>query len=70
MIGWIGLGLLMIAYLVLVTQWHKLFIPIDAVASFLLTIHASMIGDVVFIIVNGWITIILSIKWYKKQFKI
>ena len=70
MIGWIGLGLLMIAYFVLVTRWHKLFIPIDALASFILTIHAVMIGDVVFTIVNGWITMILSIKWYKKQLEI
>ena len=53
MIGWIGLGLLMLAYLALVTRWSKFFIPIDAVASFLLTIHASMIGDMVFVIVNG-----------------
>jgi len=68
MIGWIGLGLLMLAYLALVTtKWSKFFIPIDAVASGLLTIHAAMIGDIVFVIVNGWITIILSIKWYKNE---
>ena len=49
MIGWIGLGLLMLAYLILITKWSRFFIPIDAVASFLLTIHASMIGDIVFV---------------------
>ena len=70
MIGWIGLGLLMFAYFVLVTQWYKLFIPIDTLASFILTIHAIMIDDIVFTMVNGWITLILSIKWYKKQLEI
>ncbi len=68
MIGWIGLGLLMLAYLALVTKWSRFFIPVDAIASFLLTIHAFLINDVVFVIVNGWITIILSIKWYKNEF--
>tara|TARA_R100001377_G_C3108158_1_gene81560 strand:+ start:69 stop:278 length:210 start_codon:yes stop_codon:yes gene_type:complete len=67
MIGWLGLGLLMLAYLVLVTKWSRFFIPMDAVASFILTIHAVMIHDVVFTMVNGWITIILSIKWYKNE---
>ena len=67
MIGWLGLGLLMLAYLVLVTKWSRFFIPMDAVASFILTIHAVMIDDVVFTMVNGWITIILSIKWYKNE---
>jgi|ETNmetMinimDraft_4_1059912.scaffolds.fasta_scaffold243145_2 hypothetical protein len=70
MIGWIGLGLLVLAYFVLVTQWYKLFIPIDTLASFILTIHAIMIDDIVFTMVNGWITLILSIKWYKKQLEI
>ncbi|MBC8421999.1 MAG: hypothetical protein H8E03_01110 [Pelagibacteraceae bacterium] len=70
MVGWVGVILLMFAYLTLVTKWDKLFIPIDAIASYILTIHAYIISDVVFIIVNGWIAILLSIKWYKKQLKI
>ena len=70
MIGWIGLGLLVLAYLVLVTKWKKLFIPIDAVASFILTIHAFPINDIVFLLVNGWITIILVYKWYQKDFEV
>ena len=70
MIGWIGLGLLMLAYLVLITKWNKLFIPIDAVASFILTIHAFMSQDMVFLLVNGWSTIILGYKWYKREFSV
>ncbi len=70
MIGWIGLSLLMFAYLILLTQWDKFFIPIDTIASLTLTIHALMINDIVFVIVNGWITIILGIKWYKKELKV
>jgi hypothetical protein len=70
MIGWIGLILLMLAYLVLVTRWSKLFIPIDTIASLVLTIHAFSINDVVFLLVNGWITVILAYKWYKRELTI
>ncbi len=70
MIGWIGLILLMLAYLMLVTKWSKLFIPIDTIASLVLTIHAFLINDMVFLLVNGWITIILAYKWYKRELTI
>ena len=70
MIGWIGLGLLMLAYLALVTKWSRFFIPVDTVASFLLTLHAYTINDRVFLIVNGWITIILAVKWYRNQLEV
>lgn len=67
MIGWIGLFLLMTAYGVLITKWSRLFIPIDTIASLILTIYAFLINDIVFLLVNGWITIILAYKWYKKE---
>lgn len=70
MIGWIGLILLMLAYLMLVTRWSKLFIPIDTIASLVLTIHAFSINDVVFLLVNGWITVILAYKWYNRELTI
>jgi len=70
MIGWIGLILLMLAYLMLVTRWSKLFIPIDTIASLVLTIHAFLINDMVFLLVNGWITVILAYKWYKRELTI
>ena len=70
MIGWIGLGLLLIAYVLLLTKWSKYFIPIDTIASFILTIHAIILKDIPFIIMNGFITIILGIKWCKKEYKI
>jgi hypothetical protein len=70
MIGWIGLILLMLAYLMLVTKWSKLFIPIDTIASLVLTIHAFLINDMVFLLVNGWITVILAYKWYKRELTI
>ena len=67
MIGWIGLFLLMVAYRMLITKWSSLFIQIDTIACFVLTIHAFLINDIVFLLVNGWITIILAYKWYKKE---
>lgn len=70
MIGWIGLTLLTLAYITLVTKWSKLFIPIDAVASLVLTTHAFLIDDTVFLLVNGFITCIVSYKWYKREFNV
>ena len=70
MIGWIGLSLLSLAYITLVTKWGKLFIPINAVASLVLTIHAFLINDTVFLLVNGFITFILSYKWYKREYNV
>jgi len=69
-IGWIGLGLLLLAYILLLTKWNKFFIPVDTIASVLLTIHAIIILDIPFIIVNGFIAIILGIKWYKREFEV
>jgi hypothetical protein len=68
MIGWVGLSLLTLAYITLVTKWSKLFIPIDAVASLVLTVHAFLINDMVFLLVNGFITVIVSYKWYQREF--
>lgn len=67
MIGYTGLVLLVIAYLALITKWDRFFIPIDIFASAVLTIHAILIKDIPFMLVNGMITIILIIKFFKKQ---
>ncbi|MCK5624976.1 hypothetical protein KAI04_03990 [Candidatus Pacearchaeota archaeon] len=68
-IGWIGLGILMSSYLLLITKWYKWFLPVDVVASIILTIYAIMIKDVPFIIVNGFIAIMLFIKVLKGGLK-
>lgn len=69
-VGWIGLGLLLFAYLLLLTEYKRFFIPVDTIASLILTIHAILIVDVPFIIVNGFITVILSIKWVQKEMEV
>lgn len=62
MIGYIGLGLLGLAYVFLLIN-ETLFIPVNIVASILLTIHAIKIKDKTFIIVNGFIALMLIIKF-------
>ena len=62
-IGWIGLGLLVVSYFMLNSKFSKWFVQVDAVASLLLTIHAVMIKDIPFILVNGFIVIMLLVKW-------
>ncbi len=61
-IGWIGLTLLLASYVILNTKHSKYFLIVDIVASIFLTIHAVMINDVPFIIVNGFIVVMLIIK--------
>lgn len=67
MVGWIGLILLMIGYTTLLTKYSLYFYPINTVASFILTIHAIVLGDMPFFLVNAWITVILGLGWYKRR---
>ena len=70
MIGWIGLVLLMSAFGLLLTKHKRLFTPVDFLASLLLTIHAIQLTDPVFIVVNGWITLVMGYKWYKRNYEV
>jgi|TARA_R100001530_G_C4225767_1_gene131270 hypothetical protein len=54
-VGWIGLALLLIAWSTRLTNYKGLFFLINCIASYLLLTHAIMLGDVPFIIVNGFI---------------
>lgn len=67
MIGWIGLVLLVGAYVILISPYSKYFIPVDIVASILLTIHAIIIMDIPFMLVNGFIALLLIVKLLKKE---
>jgi len=62
-IGYIGLALLMFSYLLLNSKHIKWFLPVDVLASTVLTIHALIIKDIPFILVNGFIAVMLIIKW-------
>ena len=64
MLGYIGVSLLLIAYLFLVVK-EEWFIPTDIAASFILTIYAISLKDIPFTIVNGFITGLLVIKYIK-----
>ena len=70
MIGWIGLVLLMSAFGLLLTKHKRLFTPMDFLASLLLTIHAIQLTDPVFIVVNGWITLVMGYKFFSKKWEV
>ena len=70
MIGWIGLVLLMSAFGLLLTRHKRLFVPVDFIASLLLTIHAIQLTDPVFIVVNGWITLVMGVKFFAGNYEI
>ena len=67
MLGYFGLTLLVVVYLFLVTRWDKLFVPINLVASFILTIYAITLKDIPFSVVNSFVTILLFVKLIKKD---
>ena len=53
--------------LLLTTKYKWLFVPTDFIASLLLTLHAIQLDAPIFVIVNGWIAIIMGYKTIKKQ---
>lgn len=67
MLGYIGLSLLLLAYITMLTKKAWLFVVINCIASVLLTVHAILIQDVPFIIVNGFVVIVLSISFWKDR---
>jgi hypothetical protein len=67
MIGYIGLGLLCLAYVTTLSKKYWPFVVINLVASILLTVHAVMIGDVPFIIVNGFVGLVLLIEFFQRK---
>lgn len=67
MIGYIGLALLIAAYLTLLTPYRWLFTMVSFIASVLLTVHAYMLGDIPFIIVNGFVALIVLATFIKDK---
>lgn len=61
-LGWIGLGLLIIAYIFIYINKYNLFYLTNIVASGTLTVYAILLGDIVFSIVNGFITLVIFKK--------
>ncbi len=69
MIGYIGLVILISGYVFLIIKKDKYFAPINFIASIVLTIHAVILNDIPFIIVNGLVAIMLAIKTYENFYQ-
>jgi len=65
MIGYIGMALLLISYLLLEQKNARNFMIVNVVASGLLTTHAVIINDLPFIVVNGFVTLVMLYKLKK-----
>ncbi|MBN1385623.1 hypothetical protein JW968_01450 [Candidatus Woesearchaeota archaeon] len=63
--GYFGMAALLVSYALLNTRYNVLFVPIATIASILLTLHAILLTDIPFIVVNGFIVILLAVKWYR-----
>ena len=68
-IGWIGLGLVVLAFGLLATKYSKYFIITDLIATLFLLVHSIIIKDLPFIVVHSFIIIALIIKQAKGGIK-
>ena len=68
-IGWLGLGLLVLSFGLLITKYSKYFIITDLIATIFLLIHAIIIKDLPFIVVHAFIVLTLGIKQYQGGIK-
>jgi len=62
-IGYIGLGLLLSGYVASYKDKLKWFYLLSSIASIFLAIHAYILRDPVFLIVNVIVFIMMDIKW-------
>ena len=67
--GWIGISIIILAFILLNTRWNKLFVPVDFIGSTIMIGHSIIINDWPFIIINSFISIMLFIKFKKGDFK-
>ena len=66
LIGYAGMCILLLSYILLITKkGMRFFIPINCIASTLLTIHAIILKDIPFLVVNGLIAIMLFVKFIR-----
>ena len=64
-IGWIGLGLLVLSFGLLITKYSKYFVITDLIATLFLLAHSIIIKDFPFIAAQSLIAIALGIKQYQ-----
>jgi len=69
MIGYIGLVILIFGYIFLIIKKDKYFAPINCIASIVLTIHAVILHDIPFVVVNALVAVLLAIKTYENFFQ-
>ena len=68
MIGWIGMGLLILANAFFYFEkTEKYYVPIMFVSSICLVAYSMLLTDIPFIIVNLFVCLIFGGKLYKKR---
>lgn len=68
--GYLGVVVLSLAWSLTLTKYAKFFIPMNCTATYILLIHAILLGDIPFILANIWIASILSYKWYTRNYEV
>lgn len=62
LIGIIGFVFLIISYIILNTKYSKYFLWLDIIATIFLVIYSILLKEFIFIIVNGFILVMLIYK--------
>jgi len=63
-IGYSGLTLLIISFIILNTKFIKYFLFTNLIGTTLLTVHGIIIKDIVTICANGFIILMLIVKLF------
>ena len=68
-IGWIALVIIMMAFFILNIKFSKWFLLVDLLGTILFLVHAIVINDGPFIVMNGFISIMIVWKIAKGGLK-
>ena len=68
-IGWIALVIIMMAFFILNIKFSKWFLLVDLLGTILFLVHAIVINDGSFIVMNGFISIMIVWKIAKGGLK-
>jgi lipid-A-disaccharide synthase-like uncharacterized protein len=69
LIGWLGLSIISLSFVILNTKWYKHFLLIDTLGTFIMMIYAVYLQDLPFIISNAIIACMLMKKNYEGGLK-
>jgi len=69
-IGWIGLLLVMLSFIILNTKYFNMFLLLNSLGTTTMIVYAWFINDWPFLLANAFILLMLLVKYFTKDIKI